>query len=156
MSLSVCVPENWTDWSLVVGQVQEEKTTDGVGCDCAVSVVLLVQQLTVFICSSDQTDDIYTDITNRTGLIKAYLLINVIYTDWSVYSCYMRQTDSNKKMSKRRVRFQTSVEESDESEAMRIFLQFERGQSGHLDLKEFKQAVAELDLTNKAKVPPHC
>ena len=91
------MPENWTDWSLVVGQVQEEKTTDGVGCDCAVSVVLLVQQLTVFICSSDQTDDIYTDITNRTGLIKAYLLINVIYTDWSVYSCYMRQTDSNKK-----------------------------------------------------------
>ena len=46
----------------MVGQVQEEKTTDGVGCDCAVSVVLLVQQLTVFICSSDQTDDIYTDI----------------------------------------------------------------------------------------------
>ena len=55
-------------------------------------------------------------------------------------------------MSKRRVRFQTSIEESDESEARRIFLQFERGQSGHLDLKQFKQAVAELDVTNKAKV----
>ena len=56
------------------------------------------------------------------------------------------------KMSKKRVRFQTSIEESDESEAKRIFLLFERGQSGHLDLKEFKQAVAELDVTNKAKV----
>ena len=55
-------------------------------------------------------------------------------------------------MSKRRVRFQTSVEESDESEARRMFLLFERGQCGHLDLKQFKQAVAELDLTNKAKV----
>ena len=55
-------------------------------------------------------------------------------------------------MSKRRVRFQTSIEESDESEARRIFLQFERGQSGHLDLKQFKQAVAELDVTNKDKV----
>ena len=55
-------------------------------------------------------------------------------------------------MPKKRVRFQTSIEESDESEAKRIFLLFERGQSGHLDLKEFKQAVAELDVTNKAKV----
>ena len=44
------------------------------------------------------------------------------------------------------------MEESDESEANRIFLLFERGQCGHLDLKQFKQALAELDLTNKAKV----
>ena len=55
-------------------------------------------------------------------------------------------------MSRRKVKFQTSLDESDESEAMRIFLQFERGESGHLNLKQFKQAVAELDLTNKSKV----
>ena len=28
----------------------------------------------------------------------------------------------------------------------------ESGQSGHLNLKQFKQAVAELDVTNKDKV----
>ena len=45
----------------------------------------------------------------------------------------------------RKVRFQTSVNESDEDEAMKTFLLFESGHCGHLTLAQFKQAVIELE-----------
>ena len=50
-------------------------------------------------------------------------------------------------MSRRQVRFQTGGTDSDqsESEAMRIFIQFESGHSGHLTLNQFKQAIYEME-----------
>ena len=48
-------------------------------------------------------------------------------------------------MSRRKVKFQTSVKESEESKAMEIFLLFESGNSGHLTLNQFKQALYEME-----------
>lgn len=53
--------------------------------------------------------------------------------------------NSESNMSRRKVRFQTSVNEPEQSEAMRMFLLFESGNSGHLTLNQFKQAVYEME-----------
>merc|ERR1712045_552572 len=55
-------------------------------------------------------------------------------------------------MSRRKVKFQTSVKESEQSEAMEIFLLFESGNSGHLTLSQFKQALYEMEDQDHTKV----
>ena len=59
---------------------------------------------------------------------------------------------SESNMSRRKVRFQTSVNESEQSEAMRMFLLFESGNSGHLTLNQFKQAVYEMENQDHVKL----
>ena len=54
-------------------------------------------------------------------------------------------------MSPRKVRFQTSINESDENEAMKTFLLFESGHCGHLTLTQFKQAVIELETYDQVR-----
>lgn len=50
------------------------------------------------------------------------------------------------------MKFQTSVKESEQSEAMEIFLLFESGNSGHLTLSQFKQALYEMEDQDHVKL----
>merc|ERR1719427_2404841 len=54
------------------------------------------------------------------------------------------------KRKKRRVCFQTSVDQSVEKSAMQTFVVFERGDSGDLTFNQFKKAVERLGMELKA------
>ena len=54
-------------------------------------------------------------------------------------------------MSKRKVRFQTSVAEAEESAALNTFLLFESGNCGHLTLAQFRRAVMEVDHLDQVR-----
>ena len=53
----------------------------------------------------------------------------------------------------RKVKFQTSVDESDQNDAIRVFLLFESGQSGHLTINQFKLAVGKFYNLETAHMP---